>query len=137
MAVDLSRLSSEGKTVERVVVELTPFSRRSRSLAVGHVACGLPRGLERGEYVVVHDPTDGTDFTALVADLDVEPEETVYRLEIGSRITAAEAAEWQAPAADDDASAPVSARRLMDLLGELRRRERALQEFLDQAVAES
>jgi hypothetical protein len=115
--------------MERVVVELSPFSRRSRSLAVSHVACGLRRGLEQGEYVVLHDPVDGTDFTASVADIGFELEDTVYRLELGTRITADEAAEWQAPATDE-ADAPMSTRRLMDLLGELRRRERALQEVL-------
>ncbi len=96
---------------------------------MSHVGSGLPHGLEPGEYVVVHDPTDGADFTATVADIDFTLEDTVYRLELGTRITPAEAAEWLAPAADET-DAPMSTRRLMDLLGELRRRERALQEFL-------
>lgn len=119
--------------MERVVVGLSPFSRRSRSLAVSHVVSGLSRGLEPGEYVVVHDPADGTDFTATVADIHFELEDTVYRLELGTRITADEAAEWVAPSGPDD-DGHVSTRQLMDLLGELRRRERALQEFLGETA---
>lgn len=118
--------------MERVVVELSRFSRRSRSLAVSHVASGLSRGLEQGEYVVVHDPADGVDFTATVADIHFELEDTVYRLELGTRITADEAADWLAPTVPDDGR--VSTRQLMDLLGELRRRERALQEFLGETA---
>ena len=119
--------------MERVVVEVGPFSRRSRSLAVSHVACGLTRGLEPGEYVVVHDPAADNDFTATVADIHFEPEDTVYRLELGTRITADEAAEWLAPEVDED-DGRVSTRQLMELLGELRQRERALQEFLGETA---
>lgn len=121
--------------MERVVVGVSPFSRRSRSLAVSHVGSGLPHGVEPGDYIVVHDPTDGADFTASVADIDFRLEDTVYRLELGTRITPTEAAEWLAPATDDT-DAPMSTRRLMDLLGELRRRERALQELLSE-IAQS
>lgn len=119
--------------MERVVVELSQFSRRSRSVAVSHVASGLSRGLEPGEYVVVHDTSDGADFTAAVADIHFEVDDTVYRLELGTRITAEEAAEWLAPPVTDD-EGRVSTRQLMDLLGELRRRERALQEFLGETA---
>jgi hypothetical protein len=116
--------------MERVVVELSPFTRRSRSLAVSHVAARLARGLEPGEFVLVHDPADGADFTAAVADIGFEPEDTVYRVELGTRITPEEAEEWLAPEATPTASGRMSTRRLMDLLLELRSRERALQEFL-------
>lgn len=116
--------------MERVVVELTPFTRRSRSVAVSHRAAALPRGLEPGEFVVVHDPSDEADFTATVADIGFELEDTVYRLELGTRITPEEAAEWLAPEPSAEETGHVSTRRLMDLLLELRRRERALQEIL-------
>ena len=116
--------------MERVVVELSPFTRRSRSIAVSHVAAGLSRGLEPGEFVLVHDPADGADFTAAVADIGFEPEDTVYRLELGTRITAEEAEEWLAPEPAPTAAGQVTTRRLIDLLRELRSRERALQEFL-------
>jgi hypothetical protein len=116
--------------MERVVVELSPFTRRIRSLTVSHVAAGLPRGLESGEFVLVHDPADGADFTAAVADIDFEIDDTVYRLELGTRITADEAREWLAPEPAPTAGGQVTTRRLIDLLGELRSRERALQEIL-------
>lgn len=119
--------------MERIDVALSAFTRRSRSVAVGHVAAGLSRGLEPGEFVLVRDPADGAHFTAAVADIDFELEDTVYRLEIGARVTAAEAAEWMAPEAEA-APGRVSARQLMDMLGELRRRERALEEFLGDVV---
>ena len=119
--------------MERVVAELSPFSRRSRSLAVSHVAVGLSRGLEPGEHVVIHDPTEGSDFTAAVADIHFGLEDTVYRLELGTRITAEEAAAWTAPTVVDH-DGRVSARQMVELLGELRRRERALQELLGGAA---
>ena len=117
--------------MERVVAQLSPFTRRSRSIAVSHVAAGVPRGLEPGEFVVVHDPVDGSDFTATVVDIDFELHDTVYRLELGTRITSDEAAEWLAPEPEPTTGARVTTRRLMELLGELRTRERSLQEFLE------
>jgi hypothetical protein len=116
--------------MEQIVVELSAFTRRSGSVAVGHVRAGLSRGLEPGELVLVHDPADGADFTAAVADIDFELADTVYRLELGTRITAAETVEWLAPTPAEAPAGHVSARRLAELLGELRRRERALEEFL-------
>jgi hypothetical protein len=124
------RNEREGNPMERVVVELSPFTRRSRSVAVSHLAAGLPRGLEPGEFVVVHDPADDADFTATVADVGFELEDTIYRLELGTRITPEEAAEWLAPTPSADETGHVSTRRLLDLLLELRSGERALQEFL-------
>lgn len=115
--------------MERIDATLTAFTRRSRSLAVSHVAAGLARGLEPGEFVLVHDPADAAHFTATVADIDFELDDTVYRLELGTRVTAAEAAEWLAPE-PDPSTGQVSTRQLMDMLGELRRRERALDELL-------
>lgn len=101
---------------------LSPFTRRSRSLAVSHVQQGLTRGLEPGEHVLVHDPAAGEHFTAKVADIHFELDDTDYRLELGTRITAAEAAEWLVPssAAEDR----LTTRDIVDLLAELRRSER-------------
>lgn len=113
------------------MVELSAFTRRSGSVAVSHVGAGLTRGLEPRELVLVHDPSDGADFTAAVADIDFELDDTVYRIEIGTRITAAEAAEWLAPPPVDAPEGHVSAQRLVALLGELRRREQALEKLLD------
>lgn len=126
----MSEPTNRGVIVEQIVVELSAFTRRSGSLAVGHVGAGLTCGLEPGELVLVHDRSDGADFTAAVADIDFELADTVYRLELGTRITAAEAAAWLAPQPVEAPAGHMSTQRLVGLLGELRRRERALAEFL-------
>ncbi|HWI44275.1 MAG TPA: hypothetical protein VNS81_11710 [Nocardioides sp.] len=108
--------------MEQIETTLSPFTRRSRSLAVSHVQQGLSRGLEPGEHVLVHDPETGEHFTAKVADVHFDLDDTGYRLEIGTRITAAEAAEWLAPS--DPAADRLTTRDIVDLLAELRRSER-------------
>ncbi|MBU2694737.1 MULTISPECIES: hypothetical protein [Pimelobacter] len=107
--------------MEQIVVALSPFTRRSRSFAVSHVEQGLIRGLEPGEHVVVHDPEADEHFTAVVADIAFEPADTSYRLEIGTRITAAEAEEWLAPPQGDDR---LTTQDIVALLEALRRSER-------------
>lgn len=109
--------------MQQIVVALSPFTRRSRSLALSHVEQGLPRGLEPGEHVLVHDPAADDHFTAVVADIDFTLDDTCYRLELGTRVTAAEAAECLAPATDgsDDR---LTTRDVVGLLAELRRSER-------------
>ena len=109
--------------MEQIELVLSPFTRRSRSVAASHVAQGLRRGLEPGEHVLVHDPEAGEHFTAVVADVRFELEDTGYRLELGTRVTAAEAAEWLDPAPETDAER-LSTRDIVDLLAELRRGER-------------
>lgn len=110
--------------MEQVVVALSPFTRRSRSFAVSHVAQsldhGLEQGLDLGEHVLVHDPASDEHFMGVVADVHFELEDTTYRVELGGRITAAEAAEWQAPPQDD---AVLSTGDIVALLNELRRGE--------------
>lgn len=107
--------------MEQILVTLSPFTRRSRSLAVSHRSQELERGLEPGEHVVVHDAATDEYVSAVVADVDFELDDTSYRLELGGRITAAEAEEWTAPASDDDR---LTTRDIVDLLAELRRSER-------------
>ncbi|MBM7516378.1 hypothetical protein [Nocardioides nitrophenolicus] len=107
--------------MEQIVVALSPFTRRSRSLAVGHVGAGLRCGLEPGQHVVVHDPEADEHFTAVVADVTYELADTTYRIEIGTRITAAEAAECLAPPPLDDR---LTTQDIVALLAELRRSER-------------
>jgi hypothetical protein len=108
--------------VEQIEVALSPFTRRSRSLAISHVEQGLSRGLEPGEHILVHDPVADEHFTAAVVDIHFDLEDTGYRLEIGTRITAAEAAEWLAPTAPSEDR--LTTRDIVDLLAELRRSER-------------
>lgn len=107
--------------MEQIVVALSPFTRRSRSFAVSHVEQGLLRGLEQGEHVIVHDPEADEHFTAVVADVEFELADTSYRLEIGTRITAAEADEWLAPPQGDDR---LTTQDIVALLEALRRSER-------------
>lgn len=107
--------------MEQIVVALSPFTRRSRSLGVSHTSLGLSRGLEPGEHLVLHDPVADEHFTAVVADIAFEPHDTSYRVEIGTRITAAEAAECLAPPTEDER---LTTQDIVALLAELRRSER-------------
>lgn len=109
--------------MEQIMVALSPFTRRSRSLAVSHTEQELARGLEPGEHVIVHDAHADEYFSALVADIDFDLTDTSYRLELGGRITPAEAAEWMAPPTNDG---HLSTRDIVDLLAELRRSERSV-----------
>ncbi len=107
--------------MEQIVVALSPFTRRSRSLAVSHIDQGLLRGLEPGEHVVVHDPVADEHFSAVVADVEFEIDDTSYRIEVGGRITAAEADEWLEPAGE---GGHLTTGEIVALLAELRRSER-------------
>ncbi|MDQ6523528.1 hypothetical protein RB608_07965 [Nocardioides sp. LHD-245] len=107
--------------MQQIVVALSPFTRRSRSLGVSHTDLGLDRGLEPGEHLLVHDPVADEHFTAVVGDIAFELAETSYRLEIGTRITAAEAAERLGPPSDDGR---LTTQDIVALLAALRRGER-------------
>jgi len=72
--------------VELIDIELSEFTRRSRSVVVGHGAAGIGRGLEYGERVLVH--TNGEYRTAVVADIDFALDDTHYRLVLGGRVPA-------------------------------------------------
>lgn len=106
--------------MQQIRAMLTPFTLRSRSVRVGHTGSGLERGLDLGEHVLVHDPAAGIHHTAVVADIDFELEDTTYRLELGTRITATEADERLAPRSERPTDR-VTARDIAELLGELRR----------------
>lgn len=107
--------------MEQIVIALSPFTRRSRSLGVSHVEQGLIRGLEPGEHVVVHDPVADEHYSAVVADVEFDLADTSYRLEIGGRITAAEAEEWLEPSTGEG---HLTTGEIVALLAELRRSER-------------
>ncbi len=114
--------------MEQIVVALSPFTRRSRSLSVHHTEQSLTRGLEPGEHVVVRDAATGEHHTGVVADICFELHDTSYRIVLGTRITADEAAEWLSPSVDDDR---LSTRDIVDLLAELRRSERDVSAALE------
>jgi hypothetical protein len=72
--------------VELIDIELTEFTRRSRSVVVAHRDSGLQRGLEYGERILLHT---GEEYrTAVVADIDFDLEDTHYRLVLGGRVPA-------------------------------------------------
>ena len=73
--------------MELIDIELSEFTRRSRSLVLAHADSGLRRGLEYGERVILH--TGGDEYrTAVVADVDFALEDTHYRLILGGRVPA-------------------------------------------------
>ena len=116
--------------MEQIEIGLSEFTLRSRSVAVSHNASGLERGLEPGEPIVVSDPGTGHFFAAAVVDVDFEIEDTVYRVEIGSRIAPEEAADWIADV-PDSSTGQVTTREILDLLNELQRSRRFLQAMAD------
>lgn len=70
--------------MELIEIELSEFTRRSRSLAVEHGETGLTRGLEYGERILIRSA--GVYRTAVVADIEFTAEETHYRLVLGGRV---------------------------------------------------
>jgi hypothetical protein len=73
--------------VELIDIELSEFTRRSRSVVLAHNESGLDRGLEYGERVLLH--TGGQEYrTAVVADIDFDLTDTHYRLVLGGRVPA-------------------------------------------------
>lgn len=110
--------------METIEVEINDFTLRSRSLLVGHVASALPRGLEPGEQVLVHDRVRGY-FSAHVADLGFELADTVYRLQLGARLTDEEAHE-RLRGTIAPAPGTLTKQDLVDLLGQLRATSRTI-----------
>jgi len=70
--------------MELIEIELSEFTRRSRSLAIQHGATGLSRGLEYGERILVRSA--GVYRTAVVADIEFTADDTHYRLVLGGRV---------------------------------------------------
>jgi hypothetical protein len=67
--------------VEVIGLELTEFTRRSRSVVLRHHAAGLERRLEYGERVLLDT---GAEYrAAVVADIDVDVDDIEYRLVLG------------------------------------------------------
>lgn len=72
--------------MELIKVELSEFTRRSRSFAATHAETGASRGLEHGERVLVLDR--GEYRTAVVADVEFDLHETHYRFILGGHVPA-------------------------------------------------
>ena len=110
--------------VETAVPEL---SRRGRSMLVRHAHTDLPRRLEAGEEVVLHDPATGDYWSASVVDVHppaagrVEPD---YRLALGARLPEEHALARVGEVAGHEAlfsEEQVDVQDLLDLLGAVRR----------------
>jgi len=72
--------------MELIDMELSEFTRRSRSVVVAHRTAGLDRGLEYGERVLLHT---GDEYrTAVVVDIDFDLEDTHYRMVLGGCVPA-------------------------------------------------
>ncbi|MDH2414657.1 hypothetical protein [Nocardioides sp. CER19] len=104
--------------MEAIDLDLSDFTMRCRSASVSHVAASLPRGLEPGEQVVLHDRVRGY-YSGFVADLAFEPEDTVYRIQIGVRLTDEEAHE-RLHGVPEPIGERITKQDLLDLLGRLR-----------------
>jgi hypothetical protein len=91
VAVVVRNVNDETRTWGGVIVELSDieiseFTRRSRSFLLAHGASGLLRGLEYGERVLLHT---GDEYrTAVVADIDHDSDDAYYRLVLGGRVPA-------------------------------------------------
>lgn len=116
---------ADGLRTLRVEVTLSPFTLRSRSVGLSHATTSLPRGLDLGEHVLLHDPATRTHYTGIVADIDFSLDDTHYRIELGTRITAAEAQQWLEP---DTATSRVTAGDVARLLSSLRASQHGLLE---------
>ena len=99
--------------MELIDIELTEFTRRSRSVVVAHSASGLARGLEYGERVLLH--TDGAYRTGVVVDIDFDLEDTHYRLVLGG-VVPAELARERADSTGPTMSGRVSVHDVADML---------------------
>jgi hypothetical protein len=99
--------------VELIDIELSEFTRRSRSVVLGHRGSGLDRGLEYGERALLHT---GDEYrTAVVADIDFDLEDTHYRLILGGRVPA-ELAQEKIDGATASVSGRVSVHDIADML---------------------
>jgi hypothetical protein len=99
--------------VELIDIELSEFTRRSRSVVLAHSAASLSRGLEYGERVLLHT---GDEYrTAVVADIDFDLADTRYRLILGGRVPAELALE-RAGATTESLSGRVSVHDIADML---------------------
>jgi hypothetical protein len=99
--------------VELIDIELSEFTRRSRSVVLAHREAGLDRGLEYGERVLLHT---GDEYrTAVVADIDFTLDDTQYRLVLGGRVPAEIALE-RAGRSSSTVSGRVSVHDVADML---------------------
>jgi len=94
--------------VEVIGLELSEFTRRSRSVVLRHDAAGLVRRLEYGERVLLDT---GAEYrAAVVADIDADVDDVQYRLVLGGVVPPELAEGRPAQSADGATAAAVSGR---------------------------
>ena len=91
---------------------------RDRLVVVAHSHTGLTRGLDHGEAVILV-AQDGEHHVARVIDIDFEPDDTIYTIELGGRIPFDLARERAAGLDPDEHD--LSLQQIVDLLHGLRR----------------
>ena len=94
--------------MEVIGLELSEFTRRSRSVVLRHDAAGLVRRLEYGERVLLD--TGGEYRAAVVADIHADPDDVQYRLVLGGVVPPELAEGRPAQSADGATAAAVSGR---------------------------
>jgi len=99
--------------MELIDIELSEFTRRSRSVVLTHSDADLARGLEYGERVLLR--TGGEYRAAVVADIDFDLEDTHYRLVLGG-VVPAELALERAGSSASTTSGRVSVHDVADML---------------------
>ncbi len=72
--------------MELIGIEMSDFTRRSRSILLNHADLALDRLLSEGERVVLWDSISGDYHSGAVADVDTATPEVQYRFEIGIRL---------------------------------------------------
>lgn len=93
--------------MEVIGLELTEFTRRSRSVVLRHDAAGLGRRLEYGERVLLDT---GAEYrAAVVADIDLDVDDVQYRLVLGG-VVPPELAAGQPAGSTDTTGAALSGR---------------------------
>ena len=93
--------------MEVIGLELSEFTRRSRSVVLRHDAAGLVRRLEYGERVLLDT---GAEYrAAVVADIDADVDDVQYRLVLGGVVPPELAEGRPAQAAGQGADAATAA----------------------------
>ncbi|MGZ4448585.1 MAG: hypothetical protein ACXVW1_01665 [Nocardioides sp.] len=102
--------------MESINVEQLATMREGSTVVLPHALTGLGRGLEHGESVVL--VSDGERYAAQVREIRFEIEDTVYVLDLGSRLPE-DLAEERVAGLDPDRH-DLGVHEVVDLLGDLR-----------------
>lgn len=87
VVVDQTTTSPEEWTsMELIGIELSDFTRRSRSLLLHHCDLALDRILRPGEKVILWDAVSEDYHSGTVADVDHDGDHVHYRFEVGIRL---------------------------------------------------